>query len=171
QANQPWQQIEGVLVSAAKSGTQGGIYWDYTNVEEVKVGTFGSPSDIGTRGIALNGILKSGANTFSGPGFFAFQNDSLQSNNIDDELRAQGITRGDELDSRTDVSGDVGGRIVPDQLWVYGGVRAPTCRATSAAASCATSSGSTPVHGAGHSISIRWSAFSRTARCATASTA
>jgi len=123
QANQPWQQIEGVLVSAAKSGTQGGIYWDYTNVEEVKVGTFGSPAEIGTRGIALNGILKSGGNTFSGTGFFAFQNDSLQSNNIDDELRAQGITRGDELDSRTDVSGDVGGRIVRDKLWFYAGAR------------------------------------------------
>ena len=90
QANQPWQQIEGVLVSAAKSGTQGGIYWDYTNVEEVKVGTFGSPAEIGTRGIALNGILKSGGNTFSGNGFFAFQNDSMQSNNIDDGLRASG---------------------------------------------------------------------------------
>ena len=52
QENQPWQQIEGVLVSAAKSGTQGGIYWDYTIVEEAKVGTFGSPAEIGTRGIA-----------------------------------------------------------------------------------------------------------------------
>ena len=45
----------------------------------------------------------------------------MQSNNIDDALRAQGITRGDELDSRTDVSGDVGGRIVRNKLWFYAG--------------------------------------------------
>ena len=38
QDNQPWQTIDGVVVSAAKSGTQGGIYWDYGNVEEAKVG-------------------------------------------------------------------------------------------------------------------------------------
>ncbi len=128
QANQPWQQIEGVLVSAAKSGTQGGIYWDYTNVEEVKVGTFGSPAEIGTRGIALNGILKSGGNTFSGTGFFGFQNSSLQSNNIDEFLNSQGITRGDELDSRTDASGDLGGRIITDKLWFYLGARRRTQR-------------------------------------------
>ena len=60
QDNQPWQQIEGVLVSAAKNTAQGGIYWDYNMVEEAKVGTFGSAAEIGTRGIAINGIMKSG---------------------------------------------------------------------------------------------------------------
>jgi hypothetical protein len=128
QANQPWQQVEGVLVSAAKSGTQGGIYWDYANVEEVKVGTFGSPAEIGTRGVALNGVLKSGGNTFSGTGFFGFQNSSFQSNNIDAFLNSQGITRGDELDSRTDTSGDLGGRIIRDKLWFYAGARRRTQR-------------------------------------------
>ena len=126
QANQPWQQIEGVLVSAAKSGTQGGIYWDYTNVEEVKVGTFGSPAEVGTRGIALNGILKSGGNTFSGTGFFGFQNKDFQSNNIDAFLVSQGIDSGDELVDRTDTSGDLGGRIVRDKLWFYVGARRRT---------------------------------------------
>jgi hypothetical protein len=126
QANQPWQQIEGVLVSAAKSGTQGGIYWDYTNVEEAKVGTFGSPAEIGTRGIALNGILKSGGNNFSGNGFFGFQDRAFQSNNIDAFLNSQGITRGDQLDSRTDTSGDLGGRIVRDKVWFYVGARRRT---------------------------------------------
>jgi hypothetical protein len=126
QANQPWQQIEGVLVSAAKSGTQGGIYWDYTNVEEVKVATFGSPAEVGTRGIALNGILKSGGNTFSGTGFFGFQINEFQSNNIDSFLRSQGIDSGDELVQRTDTSGDLGGRIIRDKLWFYVGARRRT---------------------------------------------
>ena len=42
QDNQPWQTIDGVVVSAAKSGTQGGIYWDYGNVEEAKVARSGA---------------------------------------------------------------------------------------------------------------------------------
>ena len=83
------------MVSAAKNTAQGGIYWDYNMVEEAKVGTFGSAAEIGTRGIAINGILKSGGNAFHGTGFFAAQSDWLQSNNIDDGLRSQGIENGD----------------------------------------------------------------------------
>ena len=119
QDNQPWQQIEGVLVSAAKNTAQGGIYWDYNMVEEAKVGTFGSAAEIGTRGIAINGIIKSGGNSFRGTGFFAGQSEWLQSNNIDDALRSQGIESGDELVFRTDASGDLGGRIVRNKLWFY----------------------------------------------------
>ena len=87
QDNQPWQTIDGVVVSAAKSGTQGGIYWDYGNVEEAKVGTFGSPAEVPTRGVLINGIVKSGSNDFHGSGFYAFQNHVLQSNNA---LRSKG---------------------------------------------------------------------------------
>ena len=50
--NQPWQQIEGCWSAPRRTRPQGGIYWDYNMVEEAKVGTFGSPAEIGTRGIA-----------------------------------------------------------------------------------------------------------------------
>ena len=119
QDNQPWQTIDGVVVSAAKSGTQGGIYWDYGNVEEAKVGTFGSPAEVPTRGVLINGIVKSGGNDFHGTGFYAFQNHVLQGNNIDDALNAQGISAPGQLDFRTDLSGDLGGRIVRNKLWFY----------------------------------------------------
>ena len=133
QDNQPWQTMEGVLVSAAKNGAQGGIYWDYTMVDEARVATFGSPAEVGTRGVVINGIVKSGGNDFHGTGFFAYQGKNLQSSNIDDDLRAQGITVGDELDSRTDLSGDVGGRIIRNKLWFYGGARRRTQRSNTLA--------------------------------------
>ena len=119
QDNQPWQTIDGVVVSAAKSGTQGGIYWDYGNVEEAKVGTFGSPAEVPTRGVLINGIVKSGGNDFHGTGFYAFQNHVFQGNNIDAALNAQGISAPGQLEYRTDLSGDLGGRLVRNKLWFY----------------------------------------------------
>ena len=129
QDNQPWQTIDGVVVSAAKSGTQGGIYWDFGNVEEAKVGTFGSPAEVPTRGVLINGIVKSGSNDFHGSGFYAFQNHVLQSNNIDSALNAQGISAPGQLEFRTDYSGDLGGRLVRNKLWFYVGGRRRAIRA------------------------------------------
>jgi hypothetical protein len=123
QDNQPWQTIDGVVVSAAKSGTQGGIYWDFGNVEEAKVATFGSPAEVPTRGVLINGIVKSGSNDFHGSGFYAYQNHVLQGNNIDAALNAQGISAPGQLEFRTDYSGDLGGRLVRNKLWFYVGGR------------------------------------------------
>ena len=133
QDNQPWQTIDGVVVSAAKSGTQGGIYWDYGNVEEAKVGTFGSPAEVPTRGVLINGIVKSGGNDFHGTGFYAFQNHVFQGNNIDAALNAQGISAPGQLEYRTDLSGDLGGRLIRNKLWFYAGGAAAGAEAGHAA--------------------------------------
>jgi hypothetical protein len=123
QDNQPWQTIDGVVVSAAKSGTQGGIYWDFGNVEEAKVGTFGNQAEVPTRGVLINGIVKSGGNDFHGSGFYGTEKSGLQSDNIDDFLRSQGLSAPAQLQFREDYSGDLGGRIVRNKLWFYGGAR------------------------------------------------
>ena len=143
QDNQPWQTIDGVVVSAAKSGTQGGIYWDYGNVEEAKVGTFGSPAEVPTRGVLINGIVKSGGNDFHGSGFFAFQNHVFQGNNIDAALNAQGISAPGQLE-------------YPHRLFGRSG------RPSRSGTSC----GSTPAGADGRRSRTRCSAFSRTATSA-----
>ena len=51
-----------------------------------------------TRGVQINAIVKSGGNDFHGGGFWAQTDQHFQSNNIDDELRALGITSGNALD-------------------------------------------------------------------------
>src|SRR5262245_43112537 len=70
--------------------------------------------------------MKSGGNDFHGGGFWSQMNDSLQSNNIDDALRARGISAGNQLKTRVDISAELGGRIVRDKLWFYGAARART---------------------------------------------
>src|SRR5262249_11932063 len=65
----------------------------------------------------------SGGNQFHGKGTIKAQHHSFQSNNVDANLRAQGINAGDALVYFTEVSGDLGGRIIKDKLWFYGSGR------------------------------------------------
>ena len=45
----------------------------------------------------------------------------FKANNLNDELRAQRIGAPPELKTFYDFAGDLGGRIIRDKLWFYGG--------------------------------------------------
>jgi outer membrane receptor protein involved in Fe transport len=79
--------------------------------------------DVPSRGVAVTMVTKSGGDTFHGGGLVGYQSRTLQSNNIDDSLAAQGITTGNPLLSQTDQGGELGGRIVPQKVWFYGAAR------------------------------------------------
>jgi Carboxypeptidase regulatory-like domain/TonB dependent receptor-like, beta-barrel len=119
-----WSTLEGVLTTSPKSGTQGGNYFDYASIEEATVQTAGSNADAATRGVQLNVILKSGGNDFHGLGFLAATTSGMVSDNIDDTLRAQGVTSGNPINQRWDVNADIGGRIIRNKLWFYYSARA-----------------------------------------------
>ena len=68
-------------------GTAG--YFDMGAVEEMIVRPGGNDPEIPTPGMAFQAIVKSGGNAFKGDGLYAWQGQQLQSNNIDDELRAR----------------------------------------------------------------------------------
>jgi carboxypeptidase family protein/TonB-dependent receptor-like protein len=119
QDGESWQTIEGIVTMSPKSGTQSGNYWDYSSLEETRVQTVGSDADIPNRGIYMGLIVKSGGNDFHGSGYWAQTNKNFQSNNIDADLASKGITSGNPVNQRRDVSGDLGGRIVRDKLWFY----------------------------------------------------
>jgi len=119
QQGQSWQAVDGVVTANPKSDTQSGNYVDYSILEEATIQTIGHEASIPTRGIAINSIVKSGSNNFHGSGFFSGTSHKFESNNIDDDLRAQGVSEGNTLQLRDDTSGDLGGRIVRDRLWFY----------------------------------------------------
>jgi len=116
---QSWQAVDGVVTANPKSDTQSGNYVDYGILEEATIQTMGHDAAIPTRGIAINSVVKSGGNDFHGSGFVSGTSHRFESNNIDDELRAQGITEGNTLQLRDDTSGDLGGPIVRNRLWFY----------------------------------------------------
>ena len=125
QPGEPWASIEGIPTTSLQLGQGGGNgnYWDYLTIEEARVGTVGNGAEMPARGAQLTAIVKSGGNQFHGGASFGLMNHHLQSNNISDELRAFGITSGNRIETRSDASADIGGRIIRDRLWFYGAVR------------------------------------------------
>ena len=92
---------------------------DFNAFEEIDVKTFGNSADVDQPGVAIQLIAKSGGNQFHGRYTGLFQHDRFQSDNIDDALRAQGISTGNATVYFNDFSADLGGRVVRDKLWFY----------------------------------------------------
>jgi hypothetical protein len=108
------------IFQATLEGTGRGYYINPLAVEEVVV-------DLGTMGSALyslggaqvNSIPRSGGNRLNGSMFLAGTNSGLQSNNLDDDLRNQGLTSVNSVKKVYDVNGAVGGPILNDRLWFF----------------------------------------------------
>src|SRR5262245_22840607 len=114
QLGEQWVALEGVVTSGPKTGTQGGNHYDYAAMEESTVTTVGNTTDSPTKGLQINVLLKSGGNDFHVSGFFARTGHRLESDNLTSALRDRGITRGNPVNNRTDASGELGGRMIPD---------------------------------------------------------
>ncbi len=123
QSGEPYSTLEGVQTSTSQAGGGNANYWDYTTIEEASVRTIGNSAEVPTRGVNLAAVVKSGSNAFHGTAWLNKTSADLQSDNVDDKLRAQGIESGERLVTRHSYSADLGGRLIRDKLWVYGAVR------------------------------------------------
>jgi hypothetical protein len=121
-ASESWQTLEGIVTSESRD-TQGGNYFDYGTFEEARAQTLSNEANVPARGVYVNMLVKSGGNTFHGSSSGAWTAKDLQSENLDDRLRAQGFNEGTQLKNRWDASYDLGGPLVRNRLWFYGGVR------------------------------------------------
>src|SRR5687768_10319721 len=84
--------VNGVPVAGSFSGNSVAQFgYDIPNAEELQVLVSGGLGESETGGPLANLIPKSGGNRFSGSAFYSGTNHRLQSDNIDDELRAVGI--------------------------------------------------------------------------------
>lgn len=95
-------------------------YMDYGSAEEISIDTAAMGADIGGPGGAnINVIPKSGGNRQKGTLYYTGTGRSLVSDNVDDQLRAQGITVGTRVKDLLDVNADTGGPIMKDRVWYY----------------------------------------------------
>jgi hypothetical protein len=118
-ASQPKLQVEGMNIAmGADMNTP--IYFNDNTLEEVQIKTSDNDAEVSTPGISMVAILKSGSNTFHGAYAAAGESSKLQSSNLNDSLRAQGLKNTAPLKEFYDVSVDLGGRVVRDKLWFYG---------------------------------------------------
>ena len=90
-----------------------------STVVETTVETGGMSAESNASGIAFNMIPKEGGNLFSGAADFTYSNDSLQSDNLNDELRARGVTSTMRAMEAYDVNVAVGGPVKKDKLWFF----------------------------------------------------
>ncbi len=115
--------LDGLYTSSSKD-TQSGNFYDYSVLQEARVQAIANDVDVPVRGISVTAVIKSGSNQLHGGAFWAQTNDSLQSENFDEKLRAQGARQpGGELVTRWDRSVELGGKILEDKLWFYGSTR------------------------------------------------
>jgi hypothetical protein len=96
---------------------------DYASMAEMQINSIGADAETALPGASVNLIIKSGGNDFHGNYEVRAQHSKFQSNNVDDTLRAQGVTIGDALKYNRDLTADLGGRILRDKLWFYGALR------------------------------------------------
>jgi hypothetical protein len=121
--NEGRMAVNGMTVGAARSGGVSSYVYDAVGVEEVSVRVGGGLGETDTGGPIMNIIPRSGGNTFAGTGFFSTAGDWSRGNNLNDELRAIGLTETPGIIQAHDASLSYGGPIIRDRLWFYGQYR------------------------------------------------
>jgi hypothetical protein len=117
-------QVDGIGVGAALNGSGTGYYVsDIGNAQEVTVSTSGGLGESEVGGPYMNVVPKQGGNTFRGTFFVNGANKALGGDNLNPSLTAAGARAGNTLLKIWDVNGVLGGPIIKDRLWFFGGGR------------------------------------------------
>ena len=124
QVNEGRMAVNGMTVAATFNG--GGVssyILDTANVDEVSVVVSGGLGESDTGGPMMNLVPRGGGNSFSGQAFINNAGDWSRSSNIDDDLRAVGLTDPPGIIKSYDASVSYGGPIKRDKLWFFGSYR------------------------------------------------
>jgi hypothetical protein len=81
------------------------------------------PAELAYGGFTVSAIPKVGGNMFTGSLFVSGTSGALQTTNLDDKLRAQGLTTAGKVKEMIDFNPVVGGPIIRDKIWFFGGLR------------------------------------------------
>lgn len=124
-------EIEGINSTEAAAGGQEVGYSDSDSFDDMSVNVVGNGADMPNPGTYTKVISKSGSNQYRGRLYVDYQDDALQSYNIDEEQIGLGLTApgtvavedGNRLISFRDYSADLGGYVLKDRVWWYGAYR------------------------------------------------
>jgi hypothetical protein len=114
-------QVDGVNTTEGTGAA--GFYYDYGSFDELQLGNDGNDASAATPGAQVNAVIKSGGNQFRGDFYIDYQNENLQGDNIDDELRNLGIGSGTKMLKYYDINLGAGGPIKRDKFWYFGSYR------------------------------------------------
>ncbi|MBI3050175.1 MAG: TonB-dependent receptor [Acidobacteria bacterium] len=101
-----------------------GVYsTNRVDTQEITVQMGGNPAEAETGGVRINIVPREGANTLFGTFELDGTAETLQGNNIDDELRARGVGRTPYVKQGYNVGAGVGGPIRRNRVWFFGSYR------------------------------------------------
>ena len=124
--------LDGVVITDMAAIGATPTYFNFDNFEEINVSTAGQDFRQQTGGLGINLITKRGTNQFRGSFRGYFDNDSMASSNVPDELRAASpaVTPGtaDHTKQISDFGGEIGGPLLKDRAWFYGSYSAQDVR-------------------------------------------
>lgn len=99
------------------------FFFDVDSFDEMQVEINSHGADVQTPGMVLNIVPKSGTNQLAGTASLYYGGDQIQSDNVDDSLRARGVNRASNLHEYLDTGFDVGGPVLSDRVWFWGAYR------------------------------------------------
>jgi hypothetical protein len=115
--------LDGANITDSQNNGASQFYLDVEAFEEMQLQVSSHSAEVQTPGMVVNIVPKSGSNRLRGGGSAYFTNESLQNDNVDDDLQARGVNRASNLNEYFDVGFDLGGPILRDRLWFYGSYR------------------------------------------------
>lgn len=117
--NDQQNSIDGIPVNNMNNVSSTGTFLDIGSFQEISYELGAASTGSATGGVHVNFIPKDGGNRFNGSFFGAATNNSLQSDNVTEELRARGLGVGNELAKIFDLNGGMGGPVKRDKLWFF----------------------------------------------------
>src|SRR5688572_21650654 len=117
--------VNGMTVSAARSGGHSSYVYDTVNTDEVSVTVGGGLGETDIGGPVMNIIPRSGGNNFSGSAFTSLAGDWSRGDNLTSEIQAlnPNLQQTPGIINAYDSSISFGGPIKRDRLWFYGSFR------------------------------------------------
>ncbi len=96
-------------------------YYDPSAFENIQVSSGAQDISVGTPGVFVNMVTKSGTNRFAGKSLETYQGKDTQWDNIDDNLRRKGFRpEANAVDYITNTNGQAGGPLVKNKLFYFG---------------------------------------------------
>ena len=99
------------------------IFMNPMGIQEMTIDTGSNDAELHAGGVRTNYTLREGGNTFHGVVFGAYAPGKLQGDNLNDSLRARGLSEPNKIKANWDINPAFGGPILRDKIWFFGAAR------------------------------------------------